>query len=102
MADRDQARPSANPEDEQRAMEGRGGIDQGDGISGQGGNPGSGRGDSAVNRDDATDGGRARAAGAGSGESGREQTGDREGRGGYGNDTGFTGGTVGSRDEGER
>ena len=31
-------------------------------------------------------------------EVGREGESDREGQGGYGNDTGFTGGTAGSRD----
>lgn len=31
-------------------------------------------------------------------EIGREGESDREGKGGYGNDTGFTGGTAGSRD----
>jgi hypothetical protein len=36
---------------------------------------------------------------AGADERGRDQEGDREGRGGYGNDTGFVGGTVGSRDD---
>ncbi|MDF1506093.1 hypothetical protein [Roseisolibacter sp. H3M3-2] len=35
----------------------------------------------------------------GAGERGREGQSDREGQGGYGNDTGFTGGTVGSRDD---
>ena len=129
MADRQQAGANQDPGGEQADQPGMqgsaksGSSDQGDGISGQGGNPGSGRGESAVDQTGAAN----EAAGAGGqgagqqggaqggaqsgaqsgaqgaeGESGREQLGDREGRGGYGNDTGFTGGTVGSRDEGSR
>ena len=114
MAERQQAASDQDPSGDQAAQPGMqdsaksGTTDQGDGISGQGGNPGSGLGESAVDQTGAANA----ASGAGGqggsqqgdaegaqGESGREQLGDREGRGGYGNDTGFTGGTVGSRDE---
>ena len=82
--------------DARESMRAAGGpnTDQGDGIAGQGGNPGSGTRAQPMGNENPGSGDALRA----STDDGREGESLRQGGGGYGNDTGFTGGTVGSRD----
>jgi hypothetical protein len=108
MAERDQGDASAGTDavnDRQQAAGAaqQPAANQGDGME-KGPTDGGATGAAAGGAQAGDQGGEGGASGGSAGgarESGRDtsdQT-EREGRGGYGNDTGFTGGTVGSRDD---